>query len=179
MIALWSNLLQRVPGSRLLVVTAILASVLKDFLGRFVREGIARERMELLGSKPFKDYLALHGSVDVMLDTHPYSGGTTTCHSLWMGVPVVTLAGDTATSRGGASLLHAVGLDELIAHSGDEYVAIAGRLASDPDRLATMRTTLRERMRSSPLMGAHRFTRNLEAQFRVMWRSWCERRPDG
>jgi protein O-GlcNAc transferase len=172
-IELWSRLLERVPGSRLLIVANGMAVIPSDYAARYTSRGIAKDRLQLLGTQPFREYLALHNSVDVVLDTFPYSGGTTTCHALWMGVPVVSLVGDSAPSRGGASLLHAIGLDELVAQAPDQYVDIAAALAGDAARLAAMRAGMRERMRQSPLMDAERFTRNLEAAYRDMWRSWC------
>lgn len=172
-IELWSRLLARVAGSKLLVIANGLASIPEDFVARFVHHGIAKERLRVLGSRPFREYLAMHGQADVMLDTFPFTGGTTTCHALWMGVPVVSLVGDTATSRGGASLLHAVGLGELVAQTPEQYIDIGCGLAQDPARLAALRAGLRERMRASSLMDAQRFTRNLESAYRVMWRSWC------
>ena len=113
--------------------------------------------------------------LDIILDTFPYTGGTTTCHALWMGVPVVSLTGNTATSRGGASLLHAAGLDELVADTPDEYLELAAALAHDRPRLAALRAGMRDRMMASPLMDAERFTRNLEEAYRAMWVSWCGR----
>jgi predicted O-linked N-acetylglucosamine transferase (SPINDLY family) len=174
MLQVWSKLLALVPNSRLLVAGAALASVPTELEKRFMRQGIPAERLQIIPAKPFAEYLALHGSADIILDTHPYSGGTTTCHALWMGVPVVTLTGATATSRGGASLLHAVGLQDLIAGSEQEYLAIAARLAGDPARLASMRKGLRKRMRSSPLMDEAGFVRNLEKAYRAMWLAWCK-----
>src|SRR5262249_28872176 len=97
-----------------------------------------------------------------------------TCHSLWMGVPVVTLAGTTAMSRGGASVLGAVGLPELVAGSADDYFAIASGLARDPARLADLRRGLRERVARSPLVDTACFTRDLEGEYRRVWRAWCE-----
>ena len=172
-IELWSRLLARVAGSRLLVIANGLASVPEDFVARFVHHGIEKERLRVLGSRPLREYLAMHGQADLMLDTFPFTGGTTTCHALWMGVPVVSLVGATATSRGGASLLHAVGLGELVAQTPEQYLEIASGLVGDPARLAALRAGLRERMRGSALMDAQRFTRNLESAYRLMWRSWC------
>jgi predicted O-linked N-acetylglucosamine transferase (SPINDLY family) len=172
-IKLWGGLLASVAESRLLVVINGLLSVPADYRERFTREGIPENRLEVLASKPFDEYLALHGAVDVMLDTFPYTGGTTTCHALWMGVPVVSLVGNTATSRGGASLLHAIGLSELVAESPDQYVDIARSVAREPERLASFRATLRQRMLSSPLTDATRFTAQLENTYRMIWRNWC------
>jgi protein O-GlcNAc transferase len=165
-----------VPRSRLLVQLGGLSVVPAHYSNRFIAAGIPAERLEFMPGKTTVDYFNLRREVDIVLDSFPCTGGTTTCDSLWMGVPVVTLVGDTPYSRGGASLLHAVGLEELIAQDADQYVAIAARLASDTSRLATMRAGLRERMRVSPLMDAERFTRNLEAAYRTMWRVWCESR---
>ena len=173
-IDLWRRLLERVPGSRLLIAASGLSSIPAEYRERFTRHGIDQQRLDLISSKPLGDYLALHSLVDVILDTFPYTGGTTTCHALWMGVPVVSLVGDTATSRGGASLLCAVDLAELVAVTPDQYLDIAASLARDPQRLATLRAGLRERVRSSALTNAGRFTRHLEKAYRTIWRSWCE-----
>ena len=172
-IELWSRLLQGVPQARLLIVAPGLKSVAAEFEREFARHGIIPGRVELMGAVPFADYLALHDSVDAILDTFPYAGGTTTCHALWMGVPVITLPGSTATSRGGASLLAAVGLEQFIAEDPEHYIAIASRLAADMQPLASVRAGLRQRMSASPLCDAGRFTRNLEAAYRSMWRTWC------
>lgn len=175
-IALWSRLLACVPDSRLLIAWRGLGSIRDEFRARFARHGVAPERIDLRDRVPFQDYLALHGAADIVLDTFPYTGGTTTCHALWMGVPVVTLTGNTATSRGGASLLSAVGLGELVADTPEEYLDIAAALAQDRPRLAALRAEMRDRMAASPLMDAERFTRNLEEAYRAMWVSWCDRR---
>ena len=174
MIELWSRLLMRVPGSRLLVVSAVRDAVPAGYADRFARYGISRERLEVLGRQPMYAYLALHQRVDLVLDTWPFSAGTTTCHALWMGVPVVALVGETATSRCSSTYLHAVGLDELVAYSPDQYAAIAERLAKDQRRLAELRSGMRARMAASPLMDEKRFTLHLENAYRDMWRAWCE-----
>jgi len=170
---LWGRLLDRVPDARLLVVTNGLGTVPDAFVESLVRCGMPRERLDVEGSMPFVRYLAAHARADIVLDTFPFTGGTTTCHALWMGVPVVTLAGETATSRGGASALNAVGLGELVATTEDAYLEIAAALARDRVRLTALRSGMRERMRASPLTDAPRFTRHLEAAYRQMWREWC------
>lgn len=174
MLRLWGKLLAAVPHARLLVAGAALATIPKDLIERFTREGIPESRLRIIPAKPFREYLELHASADIILDTHPYSGGTTSCHALWMGVPVITLAGDTATSRGGASLLNAVGLPDLVAESDDAYLAIASKLAADTARIASLRTGMRARMRASALMDEPGFTRHLEQAYRAMWANWCE-----
>jgi predicted O-linked N-acetylglucosamine transferase (SPINDLY family) len=173
MIALWCDLLERCGDARLLIVGLGVDSVREEYLARFAARGVALDRIDLRGFQSFDDYLALHGSVDLMLDTFPYAGGTTTCHALWMGVPVVSLAGDSTPSRGGASLLGVVGLDDLVAGTPEEYLSKAHALASDRARLSALRGGMRDRMSASPLMDVARFTRDLEGAYRTMWRNWC------
>jgi len=173
-IELWCRLLELIPSARLLIVGRGLGAIHEEYLSRFRSRGIAPGRIDLRDFQSFRNYLALHGSVDVTLDTFPYAGGTTTCHSLWMGVPVVSLAGDSAPSRGGVSLLKTVGLDELVADTSQRYLDIACDLASDTGKLAALRTSMRARMSASPLMDASRFTHELEQAYRSMWRRWCE-----
>ena len=117
------------------------------------------------------DHLARYNNIDIALDPFPYNGTTTTCDALWMGVPVIALAGKTHVSRVGVSQLSNIGLPELIAADKDAYVEIAVALANDVPRLAELRSGLRQRMHISPLMDAPRFTRNLEAAFMQMWRA--------
>jgi protein O-GlcNAc transferase len=170
----WCRLLERVPSSRLLVMGPGLASIREQYLARFTGRGVPASRIELREASPFHDYLRLHDAVDVMLDTFPYAGGTSSCHALWMGVPVITLVGDTAPSRSGASLLHVIGLEELVARTTEQYLEIACGLAASPERLATLRSGMRARMASSALMDAKLFTRNLERAYRSMWEAWCK-----
>jgi predicted O-linked N-acetylglucosamine transferase (SPINDLY family) len=114
--------------------------------------------------------------VDIGLDTYPYNGGTTTCEALWMGVPVVTLAGGTHASRMGASLLKAAGLERLVARSEQSYVELAVELAHDRAQLELLRAQMRERLRTSPLLDEEGFTRELEALYRRIWLDRCEQR---
>jgi predicted O-linked N-acetylglucosamine transferase (SPINDLY family) len=118
----------------------------------------------------------MYNEMDIALDTFPYNGTTTTCDALWMGVPVIALAGQTHVSRVGVSLLSNIGLSETIAATTDEYISLAVALARDRDRLKTLRLGLRERMKTSPLMDADKFARDVEAAYRQMWRTWCETR---
>jgi len=173
-ITLWCRLLERLPDARLLIVGLGLDSIREEYLSRFAGRGIATERVSLRDFQSFRDYLALHQAVDVMLDTFPYAGGTTSCHALWMGVPVVSLVGDSAPARSGVSLLRAIGLEELVAETPERYLDIAADLAGNPERLSTLRTGMRARMSASPLMDIAPFTRHLEKAYRSMWRRWCE-----
>ena len=122
---------------------------------------------------PIAQYFGIYEVLDVALDTFHYAGGTTTCDALCMGVPVVSLAGQTAVGRGGVSILSNVGLPELVADDTEEYVRIAVELARDLSRLGALRASLRERMQASPLMDARRFAGNVESAYREMWKKWC------
>jgi predicted O-linked N-acetylglucosamine transferase (SPINDLY family) len=150
------------------------ASARQRLTGQFAEHGIPGQRIEILGwVGRLRGHLEIYHRVDAALDTYPYHGTTTACEALWMGIPVVSLAGRTHVSRVGVSLLSNVGLPELIAETPEQYVHIAADLAKDVPRLAELRRTLRGRMQASPLMDAPRFARNVEAAYRQMWRSWC------
>lgn len=173
-VALWARVLREVPRSRMVVVGRGMGQLSGRFAERFARCGVEAGRVEFREFMAMKEYLSFHDRIDINLDTFPFTGGTTSLHSLWMGVPIVTLAGRHVPSRGGASILSVLGMAELIAGSPDEYVAIATSLARDLPRLAQLRRGLRARLEASPLCDAVRFTRNLEAAYREMWRAWCE-----
>lgn len=177
-IRLWAIILTALPNSQLVLKSKHLSDKAKSdrILQLFAHNSIPPERLLLVPRVDSRtEHLELYGAVDIALDPFPYSGTTTTCEALWMGVPVITLAGEIHASRVGASLLTAIGLEELIAHSEEEYVQKAVALATDLQRLNTLRATMRERMRQSPLMDAQSFTRNLESAYRKMWRDWCAR----
>jgi predicted O-linked N-acetylglucosamine transferase (SPINDLY family) len=170
-VALWSRVLTTVPQSRLLLKNLSLrdAGTRALVCDRFAAQGVAPERLELIGwTETAADHFALYHRIDVCLDTFPYNGGTTTCEALWMGVPVVSLAGERSASRFGASILPRVGLAELVAESGDGFVAIAAALVRDPQRLAALRRDLRPRMAASPLCRPERFTHSLEEAYLAM-----------
>jgi protein O-GlcNAc transferase len=173
----WGEILREVPRSRLLLKAAALgsASARDRVRGMLLAQGIEVDRLDLRGLQPdHATHLALYREMDIALDTFPYHGTTTTCEALWMGVPVITLAGQTHISRVGLSLLSNIGLQSLVAHTPDEYVRLAAALAEDHDRVKALRFGLRERVRTSPLMDAPQFARNVEAAYRQMWRAWCE-----
>jgi predicted O-linked N-acetylglucosamine transferase (SPINDLY family) len=171
LIALWARVLGAVPGSRLLLKTHGLGEpALQDELAaKFAAHGIARERLEFLGViiDP-GGHRAAYNRIDIALDTYPYHGTTTTCEALWMGVPVVTLAGTMHASRVGVSLLTNVGLPELIADSEASYIQAAAALAKDSSRLASLRSGLRARIAGSPLCDGPSFCRCFETAVRTM-----------
>jgi predicted O-linked N-acetylglucosamine transferase (SPINDLY family) len=176
MLTLWGRILRAVPESRLMLkATAMNSETTRQRIWLlFEHLGIARERLDLHGYEPaYESHLALYASTDIAFDTFPYHGTYTTCEALWMGAPVVSLAGSSHVSRVGVSLLNNIGLPELVARSEEEYVAIATELARDRSRLMDLRSTLRERMLQSPLMNAPRFTRSVEAAYREIWQRWC------
>jgi predicted O-linked N-acetylglucosamine transferase (SPINDLY family) len=179
-IACWANLLQQVPNARLMLKNKSFsdAAARKRYEAHFAAHGIAPERLELLGWIPnLTSHLALYSQIDIALDTFPYHGTTTTCQALWMGVPVITLAGATHAGRVGVSLLTRVGLPELIADSEDDYIHRATALARDLPRLTELRASLRQRMAQSPLCDGKAFARDVEAAYREMWREWCANHP--
>jgi predicted O-linked N-acetylglucosamine transferase (SPINDLY family) len=169
---LWVRILQAVPGSRLMV-QAQTGSHLDAARALFEQGGIAGARVLFVPGVARRLYFERFGTIDLALDPFPYNGHTSTLDALWMGVPVVTLAGRTAVGRGGVSIMSNVGLPELIARTADEYVAIAAGLARDRKRLAALRTGLRERMQASPLTDGKSYTAAVEAAFRWMWERWC------
>jgi protein O-GlcNAc transferase len=171
----WMQVMRATPKSRL-ILHAHEGSHRQRVRELLQSQGIDPNRLEFVGKASLPEYLASHRRIDIGLDPFPCNGGTTTCDALWMGVPVVTLAGRTAVGRGGASVLHNIGLPELVAQTPQEYIRIATGLASDLPRLAELRRTLRPRMQASPLMDAPRFARNVEAAYRQMWRNWCANR---
>jgi len=172
---LWAKVLAVLPDSRL-VLLAPLGAVREEVLAQLAQNGITPRRVEFTEFLPRGDYLKLFNRIDLMLDTFPYNGHTTSLDSFWMGVPVVTLVGPTVVGRAGLSQLHNLGLKELAAQTPEEFVEIAAKLAGDLPRLSELRQTLRQRMESSPLMDARRFAGNVESAYRDMWRKWCAAR---
>jgi len=174
----WARILLAVPNSRLVIKSGALsdAAVSRRVRQRFERQGIDTARLQLREGSSHHDMLAEYGDIDIALDTFPFNGGMTTLEALWMGVPVVTLAGHTVVSRQTVSALANLGLaSELAFASVDAYVQGAVKLASDPQRLVQLRQSLRPLMAASPLRDARKFTQDLEALYRRMWTAWCQR----
>jgi protein O-GlcNAc transferase len=172
----WSKLLTAVRGSRLRIKNAGLEDPAVNGLvrERLVRADLDPGRVELVGRDPaIACHLAQYHGIDVALDTSPYNGTTTTCEALWMGVPVVTLAGDRHASRVGASLLTAVGRPEWIARNWDDYVAIAAALAGNQAQRRTIGLTLRDAVASSALLDHTGQAQRFGHALRECWAAWC------
>jgi protein O-GlcNAc transferase len=175
-IQLWSEILKKIPDSRLLIKAKGLSNntTRKYVLSRFLQHGIPEGRLNLLSFTPtFKEHIEIYNRVDIILDTFPYNGTTNTCEALWMGLPVITLEGKTHVSRVGVSLLTNVGLPEYIAKTQDKYIEKAVELAKDIEKLQMLRKSLRDKMIKSPLTNAKQFTAHLEDCYRKMWKTWC------
>lgn len=178
-IALWSRVLLAVPGSKLLLKSRPLGDrgTADRLRQAFVAHGIDGDRLEFISwTETLQEHLSLYNRVHVGLDTFPYSGCTTTCEALWMGVPVITLAKNESRSRMSSGVLGQVGLDELITSSEEAYIAKAVDLANDIIKISEYRNTLRPRLEKSSLMNPGSLTASLEAAYRDMWRLWCESR---
>ncbi|MBT5499033.1 MAG: tetratricopeptide repeat protein [Alphaproteobacteria bacterium] len=177
-VSLWARILGQVPNSRLRIKAAPFtdAAIRQRYRNLFAGHGIAPERIDIDGPSEFPDLMATYRHIDIGLDPVPYNGGTTTYQTLWMGVPVVTLAGENFCGRMSASILGNLGLDELIAESEEDYIRAAVRLAEDAPRRAELRIGLRETIRNARSCDPAAFTLNLETKFREIWRDWCARR---
>jgi len=174
---LWSEILKKTPKSRLLIKSyqGLQDSGGREHLMKKLAEAqVDVSRVELLGLAPTRaDHLKQFNRIDIALDSFPYNGTTTTCDSLWMGVPVITLAGKSHMSRVGVSLLTNVGLKELIAKTPEEYVEIAVKLAGNKAKLTKFRNSIRDMMKESPLMNARAFAKNIEQAYRDVWQKWA------
>ncbi len=177
---LWAQLLRQAPSSRLLFVRNTLQGrVVQCFAEQLQKRGIPQARLAFRCVKPADiQHLQAYEEIDIALDAFPWNGHTTACEALWMGVPVVALRGRRHSARMTASVLTAVGLEDLIAEDEAGYCRIAARLAADIVGLARLRRELRGRMMASPLCDGAAFTRHLEAAYRAMWQRWCAQQKD-
>jgi predicted O-linked N-acetylglucosamine transferase (SPINDLY family) len=174
---LWSRVLHAVPGARMMLkyrehfADPILRARLH---ASFAAHGVDPARIRFLSSDDDQTaHLASYGAIDIALDTTPFTGAHTTFDALWMGVPIITLAGDSVMSRMSSGLLSAAGLDAMIAASPDGFVECATALANDLDRLGRLRAGLRDQVARSPLCDGPAYARSVENLWRSLWRSWC------
>ncbi|MDP1984336.1 MAG: tetratricopeptide repeat protein [Sulfuritalea sp.] len=170
----WARVLSALPtaGLRLQCPQLDELHVREQLTRRLRRAGIDPQRVALYGAVKREAYLAAHAEVDVILDTFPYPGGTTTCEALWMGVPTLTLAGETMLERQGANFLTIAGLPDWVAPNRSAYVDRALAIAGDLKGLADLRAKLRQQVLASPLFDAPLFARRLEAALEQMWQIW-------
>jgi len=178
-LSLWARILTRVPESRLVLkyFRAFESKPVCDrILAQLTQGGVDAGRITFLGATEYEDRpLARYGQIDIALDSYPFTGATTTFEALWMGVPVVTLAGGGFVGRASAGHLAPLGLEDLVASTPSEFVEVAVRLSLDRDRLAALRRSLRDRIRASPLTDGAGYARAVERLFRDLWRDWCDR----
>ena len=174
-LAAWSAILARLPGARLVIKSHAFRDpeTARRVRAAFSAHRIAPERIELRGPSPHRAFLGEYGDIDIALDPFPYAGGLTTCEALWMGVPTVTLPGETFASRHSLSHLSNAGLSDWAAPDVAAYIALAVAKASDLPALSALRAGLRARVKASPLCDAPRFGASLGAALRHAWRAWC------
>jgi predicted O-linked N-acetylglucosamine transferase (SPINDLY family) len=176
-IGLWAEVLQSVPGSKILLKYKTLygqASLQGSVVERFSASGIGQDRITFSAlSDTFAKHLGRYDEVDIALDPFPFNGATTTFQALWMGVPVISLAGEAFISRAAGSLLHQVGLGDLTVNTPKAYLDCARDLAGNLEQLRTLRANLRERMTASPLCNAPTYALSVEAAYWDMWGRWC------
>lgn len=177
-LAAWGKIFKAMPEAHLRLQNKQLSlqTVREQLQQDLTRHGIPAERVIMKEATPRENYLAAYNEVDIILDTFPYPGGTTTCEALWMGVPTLTLAGDSMLARQGASLLTCVGLEDWIAHNTEDYVTLALAHASDSKQLDQLRSILRPQLLASPLCNASRFAYTLENALQEMWQTYCAKR---
>ncbi len=176
MLDLWSQILRASPHSRLVLKAAGLNDerTRARILAKLTANGADSGRIDLLPQTDSPvEHLSSYSRMDAALDTFPYSGTTTTCEALWMGVPVITIAGAAHVSRVSGSLLTAIGLNQFVAANRDEYVQIAVQMAQEPSVVAQLRREMRDRLIRSPIRDEAGHARRLEDAYRTMWKAWC------
>lgn len=177
----WAAILKANPTTRLVLKTSRLgeSEVQADIHARFKALDIDPSRIDLVGRTPTtRDHLALYNSIDCSLDTFPYTGTTTTCESLWMGVPMITLMGKSHAGRVSASLLNAFGHNDFVADSEQAYIDLATKIAQSGPRSFDDRSVLRDQLADSPLTDELAYTKKIESIFNSLWESWCDKQSE-
>jgi predicted O-linked N-acetylglucosamine transferase (SPINDLY family) len=176
-VALWSQLLRAIPNARMLL--GAMPSELEDIIWKewFIQEGIELDRLTFKPRTSIGDYLQLHHHVDICLDTFPYNGGTTTWHAVWMGVPVLSISGETPMSRGGACILGSIGLSEFVAKDKEDFVRKGQSWANNIGQLSKLRMGMRDRIFQSGAGQTQDIAQSLSDALRIMWGRWCQRLP--
>jgi predicted O-linked N-acetylglucosamine transferase (SPINDLY family) len=176
-IALWGELLRRVPDSKMVLAAMPLNERHEKLIEWFAQEDIAIERLQFHERCDMPEYLALHQQVDLCLDTFPYNGGTTTQHALWMGVPTLTLPGNGMPGRVGAAILSRIGLQAFVAENAQDFVERGCHWVANLGELAELRTSLRAHLSQSPLRKPSVIAAGLARALRIMWQRWCANLP--
>lgn len=174
-ITTWAEILRRIAGSKLILKTKELSCphTRDRVASTFRQHGIDSSRVDFHGGSSHKQHMLAYNSIDIQLDTFPYTGSTTTLESLWMGVPVIALPNETFAGRHSLTFLSNIGLTEVIARDAGHYIDLAVSLAGDLTRLTELRAGLRSRLAQSPACDGPRFARSLMAELRTAWREWC------
>jgi protein O-GlcNAc transferase len=178
-VRLWAAVLDAVPGSRLLMKYRGMETEEQQrrFVTWFGEHGIARERLQFAGASLQMEYLASYGEIDIALDPFPYNGGSTTLDTMWMGLPIVTLAGRLCVQRSGAEILTLVGTPDLVSETPERYLQGAVFLAEAVSKIPDLRHNVRKAFQASSFMDEAGATRRVEDAFRDMWRTWCGKQP--
>lgn len=171
---LWARILEALPNARMMLGNINDATMNKKIVASFSKFGIEENRLILHRRMPLVDYLSLHHHIDLTLDSFPYNGGTTSCHSLVMGVPVLTLTGDLSVSRAGKAILDGVGLPDFVTHSADDYFRRAVEITQDLPKLNAIRQSLRGRIDAPHNNKNASPADSVEKMFRSIWTKWCE-----
>jgi protein O-GlcNAc transferase len=174
----WSAILQQLPGSKLILSTGTDQARIKYVTDLFSSFGVGIDRLVLEPWRYEREYLELHHEIDIALDPFPYNGGTSTNHALFMGVPVIALAGDHTVSRVGVAILSSLGLDEFVALTEADYVERATKLSQNVPRLKELRMQLRSKLTLDPNADSILITRELERAIRTAWATWCASSAD-
>jgi protein O-GlcNAc transferase len=169
-VALWARVLKAAPGAKLMLLGFADAGQNAPIAEQYAKHGIGPDRLRFVTRRPRHGYLDLYNEADIGLDPFPYNGGVTSCDSLWMGVPLIALEGNSYLSRQGLLLMTNVGLPELAAKTEDAYVKLACAVASDTRRLSAVRSVLRQRFRKSPIADGPGFAQDLGEAYERMWR---------
>jgi predicted O-linked N-acetylglucosamine transferase (SPINDLY family) len=174
-IRVWSKVMREVPGSRIILKHTLLDDPLvrERLIARFVAHGVSEDNITCLGSTPRHEHLVTFAQVDISLDPFPQNGGISTWESLYAGVPVVAKLGNASSSRAGASIVTAVGLNDWVAEDDDGYAAIACKYAAQPAHLAKLRAELPARIAASPAGNVAIYAGRVEAGYRQFWRDYC------
>jgi len=173
----WSEIIKSVPDSRLLLgfTGGDDEAVQVRYLSQFENFGVSKKSIQFNGRKHYQEYLKQYANIDITFDTFPENGGTTTCDSLWMGAPVISMFSEHQNGRVGLTILNRVGLGELAVPTMAEYVAKAVELAKNPAKLTEMRSSIRSKMANSPICDTKRLAAEVEAAYRQMWHNWCQK----